>query len=165
MKRKATICSSEQNEYRRQKPQLPGFILRSVYFLFTLFRHVLKVCGIAFNLIRWVRTTCIERLQQTTYNRMLFMTAETNPQHRAEKGVSRENCKIDSPGLRRRTCRSRLRINGAAWTAPLCFRYLWACVSSPLISKTAENDHITLGKCFRVLYGTSSKGQSAVLKA
>lgn len=120
MKRKAAICSSEQNEYRKQKPQPPASILRSVYFLFTLFRHVFKACGIAFNLIRCV---FLAVSATTNLNRKLFMTVEANPWYRAEKGISRENCKIDGPGLRR-TCRFRLRINGAAWTAPLCFRYL-----------------------------------------
>lgn len=159
MKRKATICSSEQNEYRRQKPQLPSSILRSVYFPFTLFRHVFKVCSIAFNLI-WCVFLALERNSKRGGN---LWQPKLTPQHRVEKDISGENCRIDGPGLQR-TCRSRLRINGAAWTAPLCFRYLWACVSSPLISKTAENDRVTLGKSFSILYWTPSKGQSTKTK-
>lgn len=120
--RKATICSSEQNEYRKHKPQLPDSILRSVYFLFTLLRHVFKVYGIAFNLIRCV-FLALNNCATAGLKQRLFMTAKTNPQRRVEKDISRENCEIDGPGLQR-TCRSRLRINGAAWTAPLCFRYL-----------------------------------------
>lgn len=125
MKCKAAICWSEQNEYWKQKPQLPASILRLVYFLFTLFRHVFKAPGIAFNLIRCVY------LALTNLKQKLFMTT---PRKGGGRQTSQGSIELMVVNLSFHVTHKQ--------TAPLCFRYLWACVRSPLISKTAEDDHI-----------------------